>query len=33
MDKDGMAAIDDQMQAAFKQLDAEIDPNFKYIPK
>ncbi|MDC4186794.1 1-acyl-sn-glycerol-3-phosphate acyltransferase [Loigolactobacillus coryniformis] len=33
MDKDGMAAIDDQMQAAFKQLDAQIDPNFKYIPK
>lgn len=33
MDKDGMTAIDDQMQAAFKQLDAQIDPNFKYIPK
>lgn len=33
MDKDGMAAIDDKMQAAFKQLDAQIDPNFKYIPK
>ncbi|MFC6170104.1 lysophospholipid acyltransferase family protein [Loigolactobacillus jiayinensis] len=32
MDKDGMAAIDDQMQTAFKKLDIEIDPNFKYVP-
>ncbi|MFD0897384.1 lysophospholipid acyltransferase family protein [Loigolactobacillus binensis] len=32
MDKAGMTAIDDKMQAAFKQLDAEIDPDFNYIP-
>ncbi|MFL2028290.1 lysophospholipid acyltransferase family protein [Loigolactobacillus zhaoyuanensis] len=32
MDKDGMAAIDNEMEAAFKQLDIEIDPDFKYVP-
>lgn len=32
LDKPAMAALDDQMQSAFSQLDQEIDPNFKYIP-
>lgn len=29
---DVTAQIGDQMQAAFDQLDKEIDPNFKYVP-
>lgn len=32
LDKPAMAALDNQMQRAFSQLDQEIDPHFKYVP-
>ncbi|CRH20944.1 1-acyl-sn-glycerol-3-phosphate acyltransferase (fragment) [Carnobacterium maltaromaticum] len=31
--KETLKDIEDQMQAAFDQLDAEIDPNYKYEAK
>lgn len=31
IDKDGMAIVEQRIQAAFDQLDKEIDPSFKYI--
>lgn len=33
LDKDGLAEIEQRMQAAFDQLDKEVDPNFKYEAK
>lgn len=33
LDKDGLAEVEHRVMTAFDQLDKEIDPNYKYIPK
>lgn len=33
MDADGMAELEKRMQTAFDQLDNEVNPDFKYVPK
>lgn len=33
MDKEGMAEVERRMNAAFKQLDQEVNPDFRYVPE